>query len=115
MERTGLKENNDETDIFDELMEHIGMEGKFQSRFNLIFNMAFVLTVAVPSYNLILAVTLPNHWCHIPGRNETNYTVAEWKSLTLPRYTTTRLTLGKSSLTSGNDHRMGNSNFGLNG
>jgi hypothetical protein len=89
MERTGLKEKNDEEDIFDELMEHIGMDGKFQSRFNIIFNMAFILTVAMPSFNIILAVTLPNHWCHIPGRNETNYTVEEWKTLTVPRYTTT--------------------------
>jgi hypothetical protein len=84
MAATGQKENK-EDDIFDEIMEHIGLDGKFQSQFNLMFNMGFILTVAMPSFNLILAVTLPNHWCHVPGRNETNYTVAEWKNLTIPR------------------------------
>jgi hypothetical protein len=88
MQRKGLKEKNDEEDIFEGLMEHIGMDGRYQSKFNLIFNMAFVVTVAMPSFNLILAVTLPNHWCHVPGRNETNYTVAQWRNLTLPRYST---------------------------
>jgi hypothetical protein len=85
MQRKGLKEKNDEEDIFEGLMEHIGMDGKYQSRFNLIFNMAFVVTVAMPSFNLILAVTTPNHWCHVPGRNETNYSDAQWRNLTLPR------------------------------
>jgi hypothetical protein len=85
MEQAKLKGQNEEEDIFEALMEHIGMDGKFQSRFNLIFNMAFVLTVAMPTFNIMLAVTLPNHWCHVPGRNETNYTLEEWKSLTLPR------------------------------
>jgi hypothetical protein len=85
MKQTKLKGQNEEEDIFDSLMEHIGMDGKFQFRFNLLFNMAFILTVAMPTFNIMLAVTLPNHWCHVPGRNETNYTLEEWKSLTLPR------------------------------
>jgi hypothetical protein len=85
MEQTKLKGENEEEDIFESLMERIGMDGKFQSRFNLLFNMAFVFTVAMPSFNIMLAVTLPNHWCHVPGRNETSYTLEEWKNLTLPR------------------------------
>ena len=85
MEQTKLKGQNEEEDIFDSLMEHIGMDGTFQFRFKLLFNMAFILTVAMPTFNIMLAVTLPNHWCHVPGRNETNYTLEEWKSLTLPR------------------------------
>jgi hypothetical protein len=86
MEQTGLKEmKEEEEDTFEDLMEHIGMDGKFQLWFNLIFNMGFILTVAMPSFNLILAVTLPNHWCHVPGRNGTNYTLTEWQNLTLPK------------------------------
>lgn len=85
MEQTGLKGDNDEGDIFEGLMEHIGMDGKFQARFNLIFNMGFALAGAMCVSNIFLALTKPNHWCHVPGRNETNYTVAEWRSLTIPR------------------------------
>ncbi|XP_021937634.1 solute carrier family 22 member 24-like isoform X3 [Zootermopsis nevadensis] len=102
MERSELKEKceeeEEEEDIFDELMEHVGMDGRFQFWFNLIFNMAFVLTVAMPSFNLILAVTLPTHWCHVPGRNKTNYTVAEWKSLTVPRVENSEDSFSKCSM-----------------
>ncbi|PSN43700.1 hypothetical protein C0J52_18634 [Blattella germanica] len=66
-------------------MEDVGMDGKFQKRFNFMFNMGFILTVAMPSFNIILAVTIPNHWCYVPGRNETNLTLQEWKQLTIPK------------------------------
>ncbi|PSN43702.1 hypothetical protein C0J52_18636 [Blattella germanica] len=45
----------------------------------------FILTTGIPVFNIILAVTLPNHWCHVPGRNETNLTIEEWKQLTIPK------------------------------
>lgn len=85
MDLTETKEKNPEDDVFNDLLEYVGMDGKFQSRFNYFFNMGFIMAVAMPSFNVILAVSLPSHWCHVPGRNETNLTVAEWKRLTIPR------------------------------
>jgi hypothetical protein len=71
--------------LFDEIMGQIGLNGKYQSRFNLVFNLVFVIFLAMPYLNLVLAMTIPEHWCHLPGRNETTLTEEEWKNLTIPR------------------------------
>ncbi|KAL5284853.1 hypothetical protein ACFFRR_006894 [Megaselia abdita] len=34
--------------------------------------------------NIILALNVPDHWCVVPGRNNTNFTLEEWKNITLP-------------------------------
>jgi hypothetical protein len=86
MEPMKMKHSTSDEDLFNELMEHVGMEGKFQSRFNYLYNMALMVLVAMPALNIILALTSPDHWCHVPGRNETNFTLSEWKTLTVPRY-----------------------------
>lgn len=71
--------------LFDGLMDHIGLNGKYQSRFNIVFNLVFVVFLAMPYLNLVLAMTIPEHWCHFPGRNDTSLTEEEWKNLTIPR------------------------------
>lgn len=73
--------------LFEGLMKHIGLNGKYQSRFNYVFNLIFIIFLAMPYLNLVLAMTIPEHWCHVPGRNETNMTEDEWKQLTIPRVT----------------------------
>jgi hypothetical protein len=71
--------------LFDGLMNNVGLNGKYQSRFNFVFNFVFVIFLAMPYLNLVLAMTIPEHWCHVPGRNETALTEEEWKQLTIPR------------------------------
>ncbi|KAK7872792.1 hypothetical protein R5R35_011917 [Gryllus longicercus] len=66
-------------------MEAVGNRGKFQTQFNLTFNLAFVLLAAMPFLNLVLAMAVPEHWCHVPGREHTNLTMQQWKELTLPK------------------------------
>jgi len=73
--------------LFEGLMNHIGSNGKYQSRFNYVFNLIFIIFLAMPYLNLVLAMTIPEHWCHVPGRNEANMTEDEWKQLTIPRVT----------------------------
>jgi hypothetical protein len=85
MEPMKMEQGTSEGDLFNELMEHVGMEGKFQSRFNYLYNMGLMALVALPTLNIILALTSPDHWCRVPGRNETNLTLSEWKTLTVPR------------------------------
>jgi hypothetical protein len=75
-----------EGNLFNDLMDYIGTEGKFQSRFNYLYNMTLMVLVAMPALNIVLALTSPDHWCHVPGRNATNYTTSEWKELTIPKY-----------------------------
>ncbi|GFG29642.1 hypothetical protein Cfor_10087 [Coptotermes formosanus] len=77
----------DKDALFEGLMNHVGLNGKYQSRFNYVFNLIFIIFLAMPYLNLVLAMTIPEHWCHVPGRNETNMTEDEWKRLTIPRVT----------------------------
>lgn len=72
--------------IFDKFMEMAGDDGPFQKRFNYIFNAGMVVFGSLAYMNIILALNVPEHWCHVPGREFTNYTINEWKQMTLPRY-----------------------------
>lgn len=77
-------EDNDEL-VFDRIMEAVGTRGTFQKRFNWTFNLLVVTMAAMPYMNFVIAMSVPDHWCHVPGRETTNYTLEEWKNLTLPR------------------------------
>lgn len=70
---------------FDSIMEKIGTNGSFQKTFNFLFNFLLVTATSMPYLNIILALAVPDHWCHVPGREFTNYTSEEWKHLTLPK------------------------------
>ncbi|XP_055297249.1 carcinine transporter isoform X2 [Sitodiplosis mosellana] len=72
---------------FDKIMEMVGNDGAFQKRFNYIYNAAMVIFGGMSFMNIILALNVPDHWCHVPGREHTNYTLEQWKHLTLPRET----------------------------
>ncbi|KAJ9573947.1 hypothetical protein L9F63_008689, partial [Diploptera punctata] len=73
-----------EPDEFEMVMERVGMKGKFQLRFNLIYNMLFPMLFALPCFNILLAISVPQHWCHVPGREDTNFTLEQWKQRTIP-------------------------------
>lgn len=70
---------------FDTVLESVGNDGPFQRRFNYMYNVAFALLAVMPCMNMILAMTIPEHWCHVPGRTNYNYTEEEWKEITLPK------------------------------
>lgn len=93
--KTNLKEEeaeknkeNDEA-LFDSLIEKIGNNGKFQNRMNYLYNLVFVMLITMPFCNIILAMTVPDHWCYVPGREYTNYTLEEWKEKWSPKYVVT--------------------------
>lgn len=71
---------------FDKIMEMTGNDGPFQRRYNYIYNFGMVGIAGMAFMNIILALNVPDHWCHIPGRENTNYSLEQWKNLTLPRY-----------------------------
>lgn len=70
---------------FDSIMERVGTKGKFQKRFNFLFNFLLVTATSMPYLNIILILAVPDHWCYVPGRENTNFTLEEWKNLTLPK------------------------------
>lgn len=73
-----------ENGAFDAVMEKVGTTGSFQTKFNYIFNFLLVTATSMPYLNIILILAIPDHWCHVPGRENTNYTTEEWKNLTIP-------------------------------
>lgn len=70
---------------FDDIIEEIGNSGKFQKRFNFIFNSVLVFFATLIYMNIIYGLIIPDHWCHVPGRELTNYSLDEWKTFTIPR------------------------------
>ncbi|XP_011194636.2 carcinine transporter [Zeugodacus cucurbitae] len=77
-------DESEANDPFQKIMERVGNHGRFQ----LIYNMTFVLALAAAGsmvyMNIILALDIPEHWCTVPGQEHTNYTLDEWRRITLP-------------------------------
>ncbi|XP_063227631.1 solute carrier family 22 member 21-like isoform X2 [Bacillus rossius redtenbacheri] len=82
-------EDNEEA-LFDGVMREVGMAGRFQRRFNLVFNLVLVVFATMSNLNLVFAMAVPAHWCHVPGRERANLTLHQWKSITLPRENNSR-------------------------
>ncbi|XP_049951242.1 organic cation transporter 1-like isoform X2 [Schistocerca serialis cubense] len=83
-EKLGLGDVVELTPI-EKLMEAAGTRGRFQRRFNWTFNLLVVIFAGMPYVNIVIALTVPDHWCHVPGREATNYTEDQWKALHIPR------------------------------
>ncbi|XP_037885296.1 solute carrier family 22 member 5 isoform X2 [Glossina fuscipes] len=84
-------------DPFQIVMEKAGNHGRFQLIYNLIFVSALAMAGAMMYMNIILALNIPEHWCTVPGREKTNFTLAEWRRLTLPTHKDNRDTETYSS------------------
>ncbi|XP_049779559.1 steroid transmembrane transporter SLC22A24-like [Schistocerca cancellata] len=73
------------TPAFEEVLESIGSRGKFQTRLIIVF-ICVGPCINMMSVNLFyLAMQTPNHWCHVPGRENTSLSLEEWKNITIPR------------------------------
>uniref|UniRef100_A0A1A9WDS2 Major facilitator superfamily (MFS) profile domain-containing protein n=1 Tax=Glossina brevipalpis TaxID=37001 RepID=A0A1A9WDS2_9MUSC len=84
-------------DPFQIVMEKAGNHGRFQLIYNLIFVAALGMSGAMIYMNIILALNIPEHWCTVPGREKTNFTLSEWRRLTLPTHKDNRDTETYSS------------------
>lgn len=71
-------------DPFQHIIEKAGNHGRFQLIYNIIFVMGLAMAGAMCYMNIILALNIPDHWCTVPGREKTNFTLNEWRKLTLP-------------------------------
>ncbi|GAB0092473.1 hypothetical protein DMENIID0001_074670 [Sergentomyia squamirostris] len=71
--------------VFDRIMAMVGDRGVFQQRFNYLFNVGQIVFASMACMNIILALSVPDHFCHVPGREDTNLSLEEWKSFVLPR------------------------------
>lgn len=72
-------------DPFQALMEKAGNHGRFQTLYNYLFIAGLTCAGAMIYMNIILALNIPDHWCTVPGRENTNFTLSEWRDITLPK------------------------------
>lgn len=75
-----------EEDPFQAIMEKAGNHGRFQLMYNILFVMGLSMAGAMCYMNIILALNIPDHWCTVPGREQTNFTLDEWRRITLPKW-----------------------------
>lgn len=72
-------------DPFQALMEKAGNHGRYQTLYNYLFVAGLAFAGAMIYMNIILALNIPDHWCTVPGRENTNFTLSEWRDITLPK------------------------------
>lgn len=77
-------DEQDSSGDFDEVLEAVGSDGHFQRKYNMLYNFVFMILGAMPYLNLVIAMSVPDHWCKVPGRESTNYSLEEWKRRTIP-------------------------------
>ena len=70
---------------FDDILEMVGNANWFQRRliYVLVYPVSFLLAWMV--LNILFMVSVPDHWCLVPGREMYNMTLQQWKNLTIPR------------------------------
>ncbi|XP_030369912.1 carcinine transporter isoform X2 [Scaptodrosophila lebanonensis] len=79
-----LDDESELNDPFQALMEKAGNHGRYQTLYNYVFVAGLAFAGALVYMNIILALNIPDHWCTVPGRELTNYTLDEWRHITLP-------------------------------
>lgn len=72
-------------DPFALVMGKVGYGGRFQIVYNTVFVLSLSFFGGMIYMNIILALNVPDHWCYVPGINNTNFTLDEWRTITLPR------------------------------
>lgn len=74
-------------DPFFRIMDQAGSNPR--DRFQMVYKWVFIVGLsafgAMIYMNIFLALDEPDHWCNVPGREKTNFTLNEWRDLTLPK------------------------------
>lgn len=79
-----LLSTSSSVDPFQQIIERVGTNGRYQFIYNIIFVMVLAMVGAMLYMNVIFALNVPEHWCTVPGREHTNFTLDEWRRITLP-------------------------------
>ncbi|XP_037092806.1 beta-alanine transporter-like [Pollicipes pollicipes] len=68
----------------DALLEGVGAQGWYQRRLLWLFVLPVCFFLPVVCLNVLMQVTAPDHWCHVPGRPD-SVSLDQWRQRTLPR------------------------------
>lgn len=70
---------------FDNIMEVVGNDGKFQKVFNRYYTVGLACFASMAYMNIILAMNEPDHECRLPMRENFSFDVNEIRNLLLPK------------------------------
>ncbi|XP_069172937.1 solute carrier family 22 member 21-like [Procambarus clarkii] len=70
---------------FDALLESIGSFGRYQKYAIFLFLLPVSFFNAFMVSQLLFQLMVPDHWCHVPGRETTGLTRDQWRGFTIPR------------------------------
>ncbi|KAG7158217.1 Carcinine transporter-like 3 [Homarus americanus] len=70
---------------FDEILETVGSYGYYQKWLVYVLLIPATFFSAFTMNLMLFQVVVPDHWCYVPGRENTTLSPEEWRALTLPR------------------------------
>ncbi|XP_064117978.1 organic cation transporter 1-like isoform X2 [Macrobrachium nipponense] len=76
-------------DGFDSLLEIVGSRGRYQHKLVYYVLSPICFFLGYSTCQLLFQVAVPDHWCHVPGRENTTLSEKEWMDLTIPRISNT--------------------------
>ncbi|KPI91570.1 Solute carrier family 22 member 15 [Papilio xuthus] len=72
--------------VFDQALIEIGQDGRFQKKFDIIYNVIFAVLWPMAYMNLILALVVVPHMCQVSGKPD-SISELYWKEINIPQYT----------------------------
>ncbi|XP_018027112.2 organic cation transporter 1-like [Hyalella azteca] len=72
---------------FDTILESIGSYGPYQHRMMFFVVSMTSLIIGLQVSIKIFITIVPDHWCHVEGRESSSMSVDEWKNFTIPMVT----------------------------
>ncbi|XP_042856033.1 beta-alanine transporter-like [Penaeus japonicus] len=69
---------------FEKILDAVGSFHSYQKWMIAVVIAPTSFAVAFMMSGIIFQTLVPAHWCHVPGRENTSYTVDQWKTLTIP-------------------------------
>lgn len=69
--------------VFDRALSEIGQDGKFQKKFDILFNLILAVLWPMAYMNLILALVVVPHTCQLPEKPK-GIDELSWKKMYIP-------------------------------
>ncbi|XP_028159783.1 solute carrier family 22 member 7 isoform X1 [Ostrinia furnacalis] len=69
--------------VYERALNEVGQNGKFQIRFDIVYNLVFTALWATAYNSILLALVIIPHSCELPNRPE-NVSALDWKSKYIP-------------------------------
>lgn len=79
-----VKNKMDIDAVYDRALLNIGQNGKFQKRFDIIYNVFLSGLWSMAYYNILLTLTIVPHHCTLPDRPQ-NISEDTWKLKYIPK------------------------------